>query len=76
MVGVDPFICVDRRVPQSRLVLLHTEDVVATVANDEPSGLSLGVHRICGDDPACEVEWLEQRGRRGPAFVLSSSTLR
>ena len=61
MIEVDPIACVDRRVPQLRLVLLDAEDVAAFLSDDEPCRFPLGVQRICGDHPTCEVDRLEQR---------------
>ena len=33
---------------------------MASLADNEPGRSLLGVHRICGDDPTCKVDRLEQ----------------
>ena len=60
MVEVDPFSCVERCIVKSWLITFDPEDIVASLAHDELSALSLGMHRICCNNRAGKVEWLEQ----------------
>src|SRR5450759_2998346 len=53
--------CLDRCVEDPRLVLFHAEDVVPAASDDDVRGLSLGVHRVSGDDPARKGKGCEQR---------------
>src|SRR5665811_1428783 len=61
VVEVDRVECLDRCVEEPRLVLFHAEDVVPAASDDDLRGLSLGVHRVCGDDPARKGKGCEQR---------------
>ena len=60
VVEVDSFSCFERCIVKSWLITIDPEDVVASLADDELGPLSLGMHRICCDDRAGKVEWLEQ----------------
>lgn len=51
----------DPYTPLKSEVPLYAEDVVPAASDDDLRGLSLGVHRVCNDDPARKGNGCEQR---------------
>ncbi len=50
------------------VVLFDSKDEVTALVGDQPRLVFLGVHRVCDDNPAGGVEWLDQRWE-GDDFV-------